>query len=128
MLFYGALAASSPGQESALWAGFTLAAMLLAGFYFLLRHAALRLPFGLFFGATSALLYGMSVVFLGQAIVELQAAGWIASIYLPGFPQIGWLGIAPSAQSLGAQAVLLALPCLWFAIRKRSSTLKKEPS
>ncbi|MDR1423612.1 MAG: FTR1 family iron permease [Azoarcus sp.] len=128
VLFYGALAAGSPGQEGALRAGFVLAAMLLVGFYFLLRHAALRLPFGLFFGATSALLYGMSVVFLGQAIVELQAAGWIASIYLPGFPQISWLGIAPSAQSLGAQAVLLVLPCLWFAIRKRSFILEKEAS
>ncbi|MDR2261185.1 MAG: FTR1 family iron permease [Azoarcus sp.] len=127
VLFYEALAASAPGEESAIHAGFALAVLLLAALYFLMRKAALLLPFRFFFGATSALLYGLAIVFLGQAIVELQAAGWIASIYLPGFPQISWLGIAPSAQSLGAQALLLLLPLAWLAYRS-SLTLKKEKS
>ncbi|MDR1661854.1 MAG: FTR1 family protein [Azoarcus sp.] len=118
VLFYRALAAGSPGQERALTAGLLLAALVLVAGYFALRHAALRLPFGLFFGSTSALLYGLAIVFLGQAIVELQAAGWMASIYLPGFPQVGWLGIAPSAQSVGAQALLLLLPFAWLAWRR----------
>lgn len=127
VLFYEALAASAPGEESAIHAGFALAVLLLAAFYFLMRKAALLLPFRFFFSVTSALLYGLAIVFLGQAIVELQAAGWIASIYLPGFPQISWLGIAPSAQSLGAQALLLLLPLAWLAYRS-SFTLKKEKS
>lgn len=130
VLFYQALAATmdagSAGQESALYAGGVLGALLLAGFYFLLRHAALRLPFGLFFGGTSILLYGLAVVFLGQAIVELQAAGWIASIHLPGFPQIGWLGVAPSAQSLGAQALLLSLPLAWYVAHRFSFIPKRK--
>ncbi|MDR0702510.1 MAG: FTR1 family iron permease [Azoarcus sp.] len=118
VLFYQALAVGASGQENAIYAGFALAILTLAALYFALRHAALRLPFGLFFGATSVLLYGLSIVFLGQAIVELQAAGWMASIYLPGFPQISWLGIAPSAQSLGAQTLLLLLPLIWLAYRR----------
>jgi high-affinity iron transporter len=130
VLFYQALAATmdagAAGQESALYAGGALGALLLVGFYFLLRHAALRLPFGLFFGGTSILLYGLSIVFIGQAIVELQAAGWIASIHLPGFPQIGWLGVAPSAQSLGAQALLLSLPLAWFVANRFSFIPKKK--
>ncbi|MDR3158986.1 MAG: FTR1 family iron permease [Zoogloeaceae bacterium] len=116
VLFYQALALQSPGQELFLCAGLGVAALLLVAFFFLMRHAALRLPFKLFFGVTSALLYGLAVIFLGQAIVELQAAGWIASIYLPGFPHINWLGIAPTAQSLGAQAALLLLPLGWWII------------
>jgi high-affinity iron transporter len=118
VLFYQALALQSPGQEAFLYAGLGVAALLLVACFFLMRHAALRLPFRLFFGATSALLYVLAVVFLGQAIVELQAAGWIASIYLPGFPHINWLGIAPTAQSLGAQATLLLLPLMWWLIVK----------
>jgi high-affinity iron transporter len=114
VLFYQALALQSPGEDIALYAGLACAALLLTVFYFLLRQAALRLPFSLFFGATSMLLYGLALVFLGQAIVELQAAGWIASIYLPGFPQVNWLGIAPTAQSLGAQAALILLPLAWL--------------
>ncbi|MDR0736730.1 MAG: FTR1 family iron permease [Zoogloeaceae bacterium] len=115
VLFYQALALQSPGQEIFLYTGLGVAALLLLAFFFLMRHAALRLPFKLFFGVTSALLYGLAVVFLGQAIVELQAAGWIASIYLSGFPHISWLGIAPTAQSLGAQATLLLLPLAWWS-------------
>jgi high-affinity iron transporter len=114
-LFYQALAIASPGQQSALYAGLASAALLLVLLYFVVKKAALALPFGLFFGATSALLYGLAVVFAGQAIVELQAAGKIASIYLPGWPQVSALGIAPTAQSLGAQAILLLLPLLWLA-------------
>jgi high-affinity iron transporter len=119
VLFYQALATSASSQTTAIIAGFCLAALALAALYFILRYAALRLPFGLFFGSTSALLYLLCIIFIGQAIVELQAAGWIASIYLPGIPQISWLGIAPSAQSLGAQAMLLALPIFWFVWQKR---------
>ncbi|MDR2688315.1 MAG: FTR1 family iron permease [Azoarcus sp.] len=117
VLFYHALALQSPGHDAALYGGLGCAALLLVVCYFLMRHAALRLPFGFFFGATSVLLYGLAIVFLGQAIVEFQAAGWIASIYLPGFPQVGWLGIAPTAQSLGAQAALLLPPLIWLLWR-----------
>jgi high-affinity iron transporter len=121
VLFYQALALQSPGQEVFLYAGLGVAALLLVVFFFLMRHAALRLPFRFFFGVTSAVLYGLAVVFLGQAIVELQAAGWIASIYIPGFPHINWLGIAPTAQSLGAQMTLLLLPLAWWLIKGRTS-------
>jgi high-affinity iron transporter len=129
VLFYQALSLQSPGQETFLYAGLGVAALLLVAFFFLMRHAALRLPFRLFFGVTSALLYGLAVVFLGQAIVELQAAGWIASIYLSGFPHINWLGIAPTAQSLGAQAGLLLPPLAWMAWktgRKRFAAQQSE--
>ncbi|MDR0672287.1 MAG: FTR1 family iron permease [Zoogloeaceae bacterium] len=119
VLFYQALALQSPGQTFFLYAGLGVAALLLIAFFFLMRHAALRLPFKLFFGVTSTLLYGLAVIFLGQAIVELQAAGWIASIYIPGFPHINWLGIAPTAQSLGAQATLLFLPLAWWLVKGR---------
>jgi high-affinity iron transporter len=117
-LFYHALAIASPGQQGALYAGLATAVLLLVLLYFVVKKAALALPFGLFFGATAALLYGLAVVFAGQAIIELQAAGQIASIYLPGWPQINALGVAPTAQSLGAQAILLLSPLLWLAWRK----------
>jgi high-affinity iron transporter len=124
VLFYEAIILGAPGKEAALWAGLLAAAAVLSALFFLLRHAALRLPFGVFFGITSALLLGLAVVFMGQAIVELQAAGKIASVYLPGFPQISWLGIAPTAQSLGAQAALLLLPLLWLGMQR----LRRKPA
>jgi high-affinity iron transporter len=131
VLFYEALAIGVPGKEGALYAGLIAAAAVLVALFFLLRHVALRLPFGLFFGVTSALLFGLSIVFMGQGVVELQAGGKIASIYLPGFPHISWLGIAPTVQSLSAQAALLLPPLIWmtwkvgqkrFAARKSAQT------
>lgn len=128
VLLYQTLAIGAPGQAEALTAGGAMAALLLVAFYFMVRAVSLRVPFRLFFGVTSALLYGLSVVFLGQAIVELQAAGWIASIYLAGIPQISWLGIAPSAQSLGAQAFLLLLPLVWFVWQRKFSSQRASSS
>lgn len=131
VLFYQALSSSAPNQGEAILAGFLLATLILVVLYLILRQAALRLPFGLFFGATSMLLYLLAIVFLGQGIVELQAAGWIGSIYLPGIPHISWLGIAPSAQSLGVQALLLTLPCLWLVrqrLRRSSYASQRPPS
>jgi high-affinity iron transporter len=115
VLFYQALAASAPGQGAAIAAGFGAAALLLVGLYFLMRRAALRLPFGLFFGVTAALLYAMCVIFVGHAIVELQAAAWLVSTYLPGFPHVSWLGVAPTREGLLAQGALIAIPLVWWA-------------
>ncbi|MDR1888921.1 MAG: FTR1 family protein [Zoogloeaceae bacterium] len=126
VLFYQALAIASPGQQSALYAGLACAALLLVALYFVVKKAALTLPFGLFFGATSLLLYSLAVVFVGQAIVELQAAGKIASIYLPGWPQVSTLGIAPTVQSLGAQAILVFVPLTWFVVARYRMPGMKE--
>ncbi len=70
-------------------------------------------------GATAALLYAMAVVFLGQAVVELQAGGWLPSTPVAGGPQVSWLGLAPTRQGLGAQLALAAVPMLaWLLMRK----------
>jgi high-affinity iron transporter len=114
VLFYQALAATAPGQGSAIAAGLATALLLLCVLYLAMRQATLRLPFRLFFGGTAILLHLLAVVFVGQAIVELQAAGWIASIHLPGFPNVGWLGIAPTLQGLLAQTALLLLALPWW--------------
>ncbi|MDR3220407.1 MAG: FTR1 family protein [Candidatus Accumulibacter sp.] len=120
VLFYHALAAGSDGQTPAIAAGIAAAAALLLVAIFLFRLLAMRIPYTLFFGATAVLLYGMAVVFMGQGIVELQAAGYIGAFHLPGVPQISWLGLAPTLQGVGIQAAMLLLPALgWLWLRVR---------
>lgn len=128
VLFYQALAAAAPGQGAAIAAGFGAAAALLVGLYFLMRRAALRLPFRLFFGATAALLYAMCVIFVGHGIVELQAAAWLHSTYLPDFPHIAWLGVAPTREGLAAQGALVALPLAWWALTRARRPPTHEPA
>ncbi len=128
VLFYHALYASEPNQLGALLAGLALGAGVLALIYLLYRHTALKLPMHLFFGATAALLYTMAVVFLGQAVVELQAAGWVRSSPVASVPQIAWLGLAPTVQGLSAQASMAALPLMaWLWMRKGAAVAARAP-
>lgn len=128
VLFYHALAAGSAGQGSAIAAGIAAAAGLLLAAYLMLRQLALRLPYHLFFSATAALLYGLAIVFMGQGIIELQASGNLGSFPLPGVPHVSWLGLAPTAQGLGAQAAMLLLPALaWLASRPRRPAATRVP-
>ncbi|MGQ0710532.1 MAG: FTR1 family iron permease [Rhodoferax sp.] len=121
VLFYHALYASEPTQLGALLAGLGLGVALLVLLYLLYRHTALKLPMHLFFGATAALLYTMAVVFLGQAMVELQAAGWVRASAVAGVPHISWLGVAPTVQGLGAQTGMALLPLLAWLWMRRSA-------
>ena len=122
VLFYHALLAGSPQQGGAIVAGIGLAGCLLVIVYLLLNRLALKLPFGSFFAATAVLIYGLGLVFLGQGIVELQAAGSLGSTHWPGFPQISWLGLAPTGQGIIAQGGMLLLPPLaWLWQRQRSA-------
>lgn len=79
----------------------------------LIFRYAVRLPFGLFFGVSSALLAALAVVFGGKGIFALQAAGKLPvdAVAIPAVPA---LGIYPSVQVLAVQAVVLALVIAGF--------------
>ena len=120
VLFYHALASGAASQGAAIGAGILAAIVLLIAGVFVFRLVAMRIPYHLFFGATGALLYGMAIIFMGQGIVELQAAGHIGSYYLSVVPQVSWLGLAPSAQVVGTQGAMLLMPLLaglWLRLR-----------
>lgn len=120
VLFYQALASGSTGQLPAIGAGILAAVVVLIAGVIAFRMAAMRVPFPLFFGITAVLLYGMAVVFMGQGIVELQAAGHIGSFHLPFLPQVSWLGLAPTAQGVGMQGLMLLMPLVaWLYLRRR---------
>lgn len=75
VLFYNALLAGHPDQTGAVAAGIAGGIGVLAAIHVLMRTASIRLPFGLFFGGTAALLYALAFVFAGQGVLELQGAG-----------------------------------------------------
>lgn len=124
VLFYHALFAGNPDHGGAIVAGIGVASCLLVIVYLLLKRLALRLPHASFFAATAVLVYGLGLVFVGQGIIELQAAGRLPTTPLPGFPQVTWLGIGASLQGMLAQGGVLLLPLLawiWQRTRRRAS-------
>ena len=67
----------------------------------------MRLPIGPFFAATSVLLAFLAVVFTGHGVAALQEAG-VMPVTSLAFDPVPLLGIYPTREALGAQAVVLA--------------------
>ena len=124
VLFYRALAGGAPDQMPALWAGLAAAIVALALLWVVLRRVTVRLPLGLFFGATAALLYAMALVFAGSGVLEMQEAHWLPATPLAWAPRIAWLGVFPSAETLAAQGLLLLglVPLVITWLRNRKPT------
>lgn len=119
ILFYQALAGT--GRTGPIAAGFALAAVLLVLIAIAVLRFGVRLPTRPLFALTGGLLYYLAIVFAGQGIHELQEAGWIGLTPVRGVPKVGWLGLHPTAETLGAQGLLLLLALLAVAIIARRS-------
>jgi high-affinity iron transporter len=97
--------------------------VFIVGFIFKLR---MKIPLRLFFGVSSALLYLLAFVFIGQGIKDLQATGWFSETPLSHLPQIPVLGIYPTVETALAQGVMIlaliaALFWLWDGAPARAN-------
>jgi high-affinity iron transporter len=115
-LMYQALLGSQ-GQSQAgllgLAAGLGVGLLALAVVALMVRATSVRLPLRAFFQFSGAVLFGMAVVFAGNAIFELQACGLLKTTYLSGVGSwlgqgIPMLGLYPNVQTLSIQAILLS--------------------
>ena len=113
-LFYQALVASAVGSISPIVGGFVAGGVGLAVLAVLFVRFGIRIPLRQFFLGTSVLLYYLAFVFAGKGVAALQQAGWVGVTPAAGAPQIGFLGIYPTIETLGVQALLFA--CLLYAV------------
>jgi high-affinity iron transporter len=114
IVFFQALLAGATEtvERHAVTAGMLAGAMALGVIFLVLRKAAFRIPLGSFFTATSVLLYGLAVIFVGQGIASFQESGVIHTTFVDHVPTIQVLGIFPTVQTLAAQGVMLGLAAL----------------
>jgi high-affinity iron transporter len=89
--------------------------VLLAVVALVVRATSVRLPLRPFFKVTGGVLFGMAVVFAGNAIFELQQCGLLKTTALGGIGPASWLGrgipllgLYPNVQTLSVQGLLLA--------------------
>jgi high-affinity iron transporter len=80
---------------------------------------SVRLPLKLFFRVNSIFLYLLAIVFAGKGIAALQEAGKLPVDSVQFF-RIDALGIYPTAESLGAQAALIAIAVSFFLYNRLS--------
>jgi len=111
VLFYKALfvAGGSGSSTAAVLAGITLGSLVLVIVYLAINRFGVRLPLKPFFGVTSAFLYYMAFVFAGKGVAELQEGRLLPTTIVTWAPRVPTLGIYPTAESLAAQGILVAL-------------------
>ena len=111
IVFFQALTsgATEAVERHAVAAGIVVAAVALAASFVVIRRAADRIPMRIFFHVTSIMLYALAIVFVGQGVASLQEASIVPATFVNYAPTIPMLGLFPTVQSLGAQAVLLML-------------------
>jgi high-affinity iron transporter len=118
VLFYQALWVQAAASRDAVLIGIAVAALLLAAIGFAIFKYSVRLPIGPFFAVTSILIALLAVVFAGNGIAALQEAG-VIDVEPVAFVSLPLLGIYPTAQSLAAQALALALVAITFWLARR---------
>jgi len=124
VLFYQALwLQTAPGGQHALVAGLGAAAVALGLSSWLIIRGSLRLPLGVFFGATSLVLAGLAIILAGKGIAALQEAAVLAPHPI-GAPRVPLLGVYPDLLGLLLQAGLVLLVTTGFLWRSRA--LRRE--
>lgn len=106
VLFYEALIAQ--GGATAVLSGSAAGCAVLVVLALLIVRFSAKLPIGVFFAVSSVLLALMAVVFAGQGVAALQAAGKLPSSPVS-FPSVPLLGIYPNLQGLVLQLLLVVL-------------------
>ncbi len=121
VLFYETLWLQS-GAAMPLVLGASLAGVALLVCAWLVIRIGARLPLQRFFQINGVFMFVLSLVFAGKGVSALQEAGWIGATYVAA-PRIDWLGIYPTAQSLGSQILIVCCAAIWLLFQRwREST------
>jgi|AGTN01.2.fsa_nt_gi High-affinity Fe2+/Pb2+ permease len=109
ILFYQALLAGSAGFTAMIWLGLGVGIVLLAVIFLLIRFLSVKIPLKPFFIATSALMFIMSISFLGNGIKELQEGNYATVTPIRGMGSVDFFGIYPTLETFIPQLALIAV-------------------
>jgi high-affinity iron transporter len=109
--------AAAGAERYALAAGIAAAAVALAALFVIIEWSARMIPSAIVFKTALVMLYAMAVIFIGQGVASLQEADRVAATFVDYVPTLPALGIFPTVQTLGAQALLLLAATAMLAPR-----------
>ena len=119
ILFYQALFNNAAADVTMIWAGFGAGCVTLAVIFYGMQQGILKIPLRPFFLFTSILMFLLAVTFVGGGIEELQEGGVIGITRFEGWPTFDVLGIFPTAETLGAQLLVLPFGVCMVVFSKR---------
>ena len=109
VLFYKALYLYAGNVNSGIIPGFVAGCSFLVFIFYLINKVGIRIPLKWFFGATSALLYFMAFTFMGKGLHELQMGEALPLTPANFSPEISWLGMYPTWETLIGQSLLVII-------------------
>ena len=119
ILFYQVLYSDTVSRIEPILLGAAAAAVALVLIYVAIFLLSLKLPLKQFFSGTAALLFALSVIFVGKAALELQVAGFISATAISYVPFISWLGLFPTVESVGLQLLFILIPIIGLLVQKK---------
>ncbi|MCW5952146.1 MAG: FTR1 family iron permease [Propionibacteriaceae bacterium] len=122
-------AAQTAADHLLIWAGMGAAVLVLAALFIAVRRFGVRLPLRPFFRWTSVLLALLAITIAGGAAKELQDAMILEATPVAGVPQIDWLGLYPTVETLAAQGIVTAvvLGLMIWQFRKSAASRAAAP-
>ncbi|MEO7602054.1 MAG: cytochrome c/FTR1 family iron permease [Sphingomicrobium sp.] len=117
ILFYAALWTS--GNGATILSGALTAVVLLAVIAWAMLRLSRTLPIAQFFRYSAVLIAVLAVILIGKGIGALQEAGTLAVTPATGVPRITVLGLFPTAESIGAQLLMIAALGIGFHMAGR---------
>ena len=120
VLFYQTLIfdAKDSAGYSMIALGFVVGLIVLLVTYYVFKIFAIKIPIKPFFLVTSAIIFYMSIVFVGKGLMEFVEGKIFVPTKIEGFPTIEWLGIYPYYESLVPQAIMIAALIIGVIIMK----------
>ena len=127
LFFTPIIAASKTGADHAkMWMGIGAAALILAVMFILIWVFGVRLPMKAFFKWTSVLLGILAVTIAGGAIKEFQDATLVHATPISGVPEVSWLGLYPTVETLAAQVLVIIILVILGILQYRSANASRQ--
>ncbi len=125
VLFYQALFFEAKNAEGygAIGAGFAAGLIILLIVFFVFKKFSIKIPIKPFFLVTSAIIFYMSIVFVGKGLMEFVEGKIFVPTKIEGFPTIELLGIYPYYESLIPQAIMIVALIVGVIIMKKKQAV-----
>lgn len=125
VLFYQALFFEAKNAEGygAIGAGFVAGLIILLIVFFVFKKFSIKIPIKPFFLVTSAIIFYMSIVFVGKGLMEFVEGKIFVPTKIEGFPTIELLGIYPYYESLIPQAIMIVALIAGVIIMKKKQAV-----
>ncbi len=126
ILFLRALSLEPGTNHAALWAGVGASFLVILVLAVALVRFSVKIPIRQLFSLSSWVVWLLAFVLSGKAIHSFQESGLVSATALPWGLRLDVIGLYPTYETIGAQAIVLLLGGILFYLGSRPPKLKPQ--